>query len=70
MVDLVAKAAASAAFGIETQLRQPRVVVLLGRKPENGKSQILDLMQGVLPEEAVSSNPPNWFTDDRYMSFN
>ena len=66
-IDLVAEVAASAALGIGTQIRQPRAVVLLGRTAENGKSQILDLMRGVLPDEAVSSLPPHRFADDKYV---
>jgi putative DNA primase/helicase len=66
-IDLVAEVAASAALGIGTKHNQPRAIVLLGRTAENGKSQILDLMRGALPEEAVSSLPPHRFGDEKYV---
>jgi P4 family phage/plasmid primase-like protien len=40
---------------------------LHGRTAENGKSQILDLMRGALPEEAVSSLPLHRFGDEKYV---
>jgi putative DNA primase/helicase len=41
--------------------------VLLGRTAENGKSQVLDLLRGLLPPGAVSSVPPSRFGDDRHI---
>jgi phage/plasmid-associated DNA primase len=38
--------------------------VLDGRSAENGKSQILDCMRGLLPPDAVRAIPPADFGDD------
>jgi putative DNA primase/helicase len=42
-------------------------VVLLGRMAGNGKSQILDLLRGLLPDSAVSSVPPTKFDDEKHL---
>ena len=33
----------------------------------NGKSQILDLLRGLLPDTAVSSVPPTKFDDEKHL---
>jgi phage/plasmid-associated DNA primase len=53
--------------GSSTKLIKPKAIVLLGRTAENGKSQILDMMEGLLPPEAASSIPPHRFDDDNKM---
>jgi phage/plasmid-associated DNA primase len=53
--------------GSSTKLIKPKAIVLLGRTAENGKSQVLDMMEGLLPPEAVSSIPPHRFDDDNKM---
>ena len=60
-IDLLAEVAGSAALGYATRLRDPKAVVLHGPSAENGKSQILDLMRGQLPPDAVSSISPGRF---------
>jgi P4 family phage/plasmid primase-like protien len=59
--------AGSAALGYATRLIEPKAVVLLGRTAENGKSQVLRLLRGLLPGTAVASVPPSKFVDERYV---
>ncbi len=47
-------------------LQDPKAVVFKGEKAGNGKSQVLDLIRGLLPEDAVVSIPPGKFGDERY----
>jgi P4 family phage/plasmid primase-like protien len=65
-IDLLGEIAGAAALGHGPRLTAPKAVVLLGRTAENGKSQILDLLRGLLPPGAVSSVPPTKFGDDRH----
>jgi phage/plasmid-associated DNA primase len=53
-----------AAAGYSTSLLKPKAVIFLGQQAENGKSQILDMAEGLLPADAVSTIPPHDFTDD------
>jgi putative DNA primase/helicase len=64
---LVAEIAGSAALGYATKLRQPKAIVLKGDTAENGKSQILDLLRGVLPASAISSITAAHLGDDRFI---
>jgi P4 family phage/plasmid primase-like protien len=66
-IDLIAEIAGAAALGHGPRHTRPKAVVLLGRTAENGKSQILDLLRGLLPADAVSSVPPSRFGDDRHI---
>jgi P4 family phage/plasmid primase-like protien len=66
-IDLIAEIAGAAALGHGPRHTHPKAVVLLGRTAENGKSQILDLLRGLLPSNAVSSVPPSRFGDDRHI---
>jgi phage/plasmid-associated DNA primase len=66
-IDLIAEIAGAAALGHGTRHISPKAVVLLGRTAENGKSQILDLLRGLLPTGAVSSLPPSKFGDERHV---
>ena len=66
-INLVAEVAAAAALGIATSLVQPRALVLYGRTAENGKSQILDLLRGLFPSDAVAALPLHRFSDDKYL---
>jgi phage/plasmid-associated DNA primase len=56
-----------AAAGYSTRLKAPKAIILLGRTAENGKSQVLDMLEGLLPPGAVSSIPPHRFDDDNKM---
>ncbi|MEE9126500.1 MAG: phage/plasmid primase, P4 family, partial [Planctomycetota bacterium] len=59
--DLLAEVAGSAALGHATKLSAPKALVLHGPSAENGKSQMLDLLRGLLPTGAVSSIAPARF---------
>jgi len=66
-IDLLREIAGAAVLGYGPKLTAPKAAVLLGRTAENGKSQILDLLRGLLPPGAVSSVPPSRFGDDRHV---
>ena len=64
---LLAEIAGAAALGHATKLRQPKAIVLKGEKAENGKSQILDLIRGLLPASATASVTAAKFGDERFI---
>ena len=64
---LVSEIAGSAALGYATKLCQPKAIVLKGETAENGKSQILDLIRGLLPVSAVASVPAAKMGDERFI---
>lgn len=66
-IDLLAEVAGSAALGYATRLRQPRAVILKGETAENGKSQILDLIRGLLPNTAIASVTAGRMGDERHI---
>lgn len=55
---LLAEMMGVAAFGIATQLTEPKSVILLGETAGNGKSQVLNMMRGLLPASGVASVAP------------
>jgi phage/plasmid-associated DNA primase len=63
--DILGEAAGSAVLGHGTKLRQPKAVILLGRDADNGKSQYLNALCGLLPASARSSIPAHKMTNDR-----
>lgn len=66
-IDLLAEVAGSAALGYATRMRQPRAVILKGETAENGKSQILDLIRGMLPLSAIASVTAGRMGDERHI---
>lgn len=66
-ISLIAEIAGAAALGHGPKHTEPKAAVLLGRMAGNGKSQILDLLRGLLPASAVSSVPPTKFADDKHL---
>ena len=52
-MSLLCEIAGSAALGYATKVKQPRAAILFGQTAENGKSQILDLVRRLLPQNAV-----------------
>lgn len=66
-IRLLAEVAGSAALGYATKLRQPRAVVLKGETAENGKSQVLDLIRGMLPASAIASVTAGRMGDERHI---
>ena len=65
--DLILEVAAAAALGMATRIAEPRALVLHGQTAENGKSQVLDLMRGMLPDEAVVAIPLHRFGDEKHL---
>jgi len=63
----LAETAGSAAVGYGPKLRQPKAVVLAGEMAENGKSQVLDAIRGLLPASAVASVSASKFGDERFI---
>jgi P4 family phage/plasmid primase-like protien len=66
-MELVQEIAGAAALGYGTKLLQPKAVILAGKTAENGKSQILDLLRGLLPPEAIASVPAGKMSDERFL---
>ncbi len=62
---LLTEIAGAVAAGIGTKLRDPAAFVFVG-DGANGKSQILDVLQGLVPPDAVSTIPITDFGHDRY----
>jgi P4 family phage/plasmid primase-like protien len=55
---LLAEMMGVAVFGIATRLTEPKSVILLGETAGNGKSQVLNMMRGLLPASGVASVAP------------
>jgi P4 family phage/plasmid primase-like protien len=66
-VVLLSEICGSAALGYATQLIQPRAIILVGQRAENGKSQVLDLARGLLPPNAICSVPAGRMGDERHI---
>jgi phage/plasmid-associated DNA primase len=63
----LAETAGSAAVGYGHKLRQPKAVILAGEMAENGKSQVLDAIRGLLPASAIASVSASKFGDERFI---
>lgn len=66
-VNLLGEVAGAAVLGKGTHLMKPKAIVLKGITAENGKSQVLDVIRGLLPTNAASSIPLGKFSDDRFV---
>lgn len=66
-IGLLAEVAGSSALGYATRLRQPRAVILKGETAENGKSQVLDLIRGLLPASSISAVTAGRMGDERHV---
>lgn len=66
-VQFVAELFGVAALGMGTRLKAPKAVVMYGPGADNGKSQLLDAMRGLLPAAAVSAIPLTRFSDERML---
>jgi P4 family phage/plasmid primase-like protien len=64
-VVLLRELAGAVAAGLGTDLRDPAAFLFVG-DGANGKSQVLDALRGLVPDEAVSSIPVTDFGHDRY----
>jgi P4 family phage/plasmid primase-like protien len=56
-----------AALGGATKLASPKAIVLLGTSAANGKSEMLAMLTGLLPKDAVCAVPPSRFSDERML---
>jgi hypothetical protein len=63
ILDLLQELAGAIVSGHGTKLTNPKAIVLKGEKADNGKSQILDLLEGLLPSTAISHVSPSSFGD-------
>jgi putative DNA primase/helicase len=66
-IALLGEVAGSAVLGHGTHLMKPKAVVLKGVTAQNGKSQVLDVIRGLLPDNATSAIPLGKLGDDRYV---
>jgi P4 family phage/plasmid primase-like protien len=66
-VELLSEVAGAAALGFGPRLKAPKAVILAGKTAENGKSQVLNLLRGLLPPEAVAALALGKFGEDRYV---
>jgi putative DNA primase/helicase len=62
---LTAELSGSSALGVGAHLSQPKAFVFHGPGANNGKSQFLDMIRGLLPPEAAAALPAGKFGDDR-----
>jgi P4 family phage/plasmid primase-like protien len=65
-IALIGEVAGSAAMGWATRLVEPKALVMFGEGANNGKSRLIELCRGVLPESAVGSVSPMNFEDPTY----
>jgi phage/plasmid-associated DNA primase len=66
-IRLVSQISGCAALGYATKLGRPRAIIAHGQSAENGKSQVLDMLRGLLPPGAVSSIPATKFGDQSFL---
>jgi P4 family phage/plasmid primase-like protien len=66
-VQAIKELAGSTISGCATKLLQPRAAILLGTQAENGKSQILNMLRGLLPACAISSVTAAKMGDERHI---
>jgi putative DNA primase/helicase len=50
-----------------TRLGHPKVAILLGKQADNGKSQFLDILRGLVPDSACSTVPIAKLSDDKFV---
>lgn len=66
-INLLQEVCGSSALGYATKIIQPRAIILKGERAENGKSQILDMMRGLLPLSAISTVTATRMGDERHI---
>lgn len=67
-IALFAEIAGAAALGTGPRLLQPKCIVLLGETAENGKSQFLKALKGLVPANAVSTITPQQMGHEQYRA--
>lgn len=66
-ISLIGEICGVAALGMGTKLKAPKAIVAFGPTAENGKSEVLAMMSGLLPAEAVCAVPPTRFSDQHML---
>jgi putative DNA primase/helicase len=66
-VALVGEIGGAAALGLGTKLKAPKAIIAFGPAAENGKSEMLAMLGGLLPPDAMSSVPPTRFSDQHML---
>jgi putative DNA primase/helicase len=66
-VNLLAEVTGAAVLGKGTQLVKPKAIVFKGDTAENGKSEVINAIRGLLPSGAVSAISLGKFNDERYV---
>ena len=66
-VDLIAEICGVAALGAATSMIAPKAIVAFGVSAANGKSELLKVVSGLLPPDAVCTVPPTKFSDERMV---
>lgn len=64
--DLIAEIAGCVALGYSAKLINPKAIVSYGQSAGNGKSEILQMIRGLIPANAACSIPPDRFNDPNY----
>lgn len=67
-IDLLAETCGAVVLGMGTKLTAPKCIVLLGETAENGKSQFLAALKGLVPAEAVSTITPQQMGHEQYRA--
>lgn len=67
LVDLLAEVAGVAALGVATDLTQPVAIILHGPSANNGKSQVLQLLRGLVSPDAAAALSPDLFADEKQL---
>lgn len=55
------------ALGLATEIASPKAVVMYGQTANNGKSELIEMIKGLLPKTAVCAVPPTKFTDQAML---
>jgi phage/plasmid-associated DNA primase len=66
-IRLLSQIAGCVALGYATRLAKPKAVIMYGQSAENGKSQTLDALRGLLPASAIASVPATKLGDQSYL---
>lgn len=65
---LFAEILGAAALGISTNLPEPKAFVFYGATAANGKSQALELVRGLLPDDALATIPADKLGNEQFLA--
>jgi len=66
-IRLLSQIAGCVALGYATRLGKPKAIIMYGQSAENGKSQTLDALRGLLPASAIASVPATKLGDQSFL---